>query len=325
VVIATQAGYDSVGLALLMDDFSQRYRPSRNAIVQALGVITYPLSSHPPSGKRANEIRKFATDPKLVELRNARLNSQPAGLATSGVDSRQITLFVEQINIEGYGYSSPEHLRQLILTELRNYVRVFEQQTPEVRYKAVLSANIAIGWSGGNRGVSLPEFDIQVSSGRSRAHGEFSGTVVDLQSAEVVGGTTSTNSGTSKTNASFTVHAGRMNPVSIQTFDAGNMEQILLQRLVSEGVKSWVASLVKTVEVRPEATQPAGLPTAGVERLSFPIPPGSYARVGEIWTIVAAAGQAYPVTVIEVIGDQAYYAFNGRRPPGGTYQIFPPE
>lgn len=83
-------------------------------------------------------------------------------------------------------------------------------------------------------------------------------------------------------------------------------------------------ALRERFEALPVETQPTGLPTSGVERLSFPIPPGSYARVGEVWTIVAD-GQAYPVSVIEVIGDQAYYAFKGRRPPGGTYQIFPPE
>lgn len=324
VVIGTLAGYNPLGLAWLMDDFARTYPASKNVFIQAVGAITYPLSSHPPSGKRANKIRELASDPQVAQLKNAR--TEVAGNQALA-QRRDISLYVEQINLEGYGYSSPGHVHQLMLTELRKHVRVFERQTPEVRYKAVLSANIAIGWSGGSRGVFLPDFGIQVSSGRSRAHGEFAGTVVDLQGGEVVAGVTTPRHGTSKTNTGLFIQAGRLSPIAIQSQSAGSMEQILLQRLVREGIGAWVAALVKTVEPAPvAASQPPGLATSGVDQepdYYSTLDPGGYAIAGETWGVYEGAERVGTVRVVRVEGRTVYFRLLSGRGPGPNSKCYP--
>ncbi|MBI3261308.1 M48 family metalloprotease, partial [Candidatus Berkelbacteria bacterium] len=306
VKLLSQAGYQPDAMADLFERLKSQ-PPVRSENGEALCFLN--VRTHPSFGARIEAVKRAA-------------NSQPLGLPTSGVDRRQITLFVEAINMEGYGYSSAGHVRQLILTELRQHVRVFETQTPEVRYKVILSANIVLGWSGGSRGVSLPEFDVQVSSGRSRAHGEFTGTVVDLRSAEVVGGVTTPRSGTSKTNSDFFVRAGRLSPIFVNNTSSGNMEQILLQRLVSEGVKSWVGALVKTVELRPEVTQPAESPTSFTNT-------GSTATIGQKGIVfqdlngngLHDSGEPIfaRIKVSRIVGERVYVEVIGGRWPGEGY------
>lgn len=307
-----RAGYESTALEQVFTRL-QNQPPVRAEDGESLCFLN--IATHPSFDARIKALSKIKT----------KTEPNAGSQSLSG-----LTIYIEEINLEGHGYTSPYHVRQLILTELRKHARVFERQTFEVRYKVNLSANIVLGWSGGSRGVFLPDFDIEVSAGRSRAHGSFSGTVVDLQNAEVVGGVTTPRSGTSKTSSGFFVRAGRLSPIAIQTSSSGSMEQILLQRLVEEGVKAWVADLVKQVEPRPPVL-PERVQGASPEPEYTFTNIGSQAYVGQTGIVFKDAnGNSYydageptlaRVKVTRIVGQTTYLMVTEGQWPGSGFYV----
>lgn len=306
VKLLAQAGYQPAAIAGMFERLKD-VPPVNSDDGYALCFLN--VRTHPSFPARIEAVRKMAN--------GVPQNQKPLG----------ITVALRRINLEGSSYTSYEHARQLITAELSKFVTVTER--PEnARFHLDLSGNIAIASSQGARSVFTREFDIEVVGGGFAGRASFAGSLVG-QDGTVYAASSKPSDESAKRISGLSARYGRWQPIAIQTQGYSSPELVVLQKLIEKGIEAWTADLIGNHGDRlapsvAERPQPAGLGTFGVERLLFQIPPGSYARVGEVWTIVAN-GQAYPVTVIEVIGDQAYYAFKGRRPPGGTYQIFPPE
>ncbi|MFY9484481.1 MAG: M48 family metallopeptidase [Patescibacteria group bacterium] len=211
------------------------------------------VRTHPSFDARIEAIRKVAGSTTTSQSGN----SKPL----------PITVALRRINLEGSSYTSYEHTRQLVITELSKFVTVTER--PEnARYHLDLSGNIAIAPSQGARSVFTREFDIQVVGGQFAGRASFAGSLVG-QDGTVYAASSKPSDESAKRISGLSARYGRWQPIAIQTQGYSSPELLVLQKLVEKGIEAWAADLMAThgAGLAPSVAepQPTRLATSGVE------------------------------------------------------------